>query len=463
MGLFGRNNILDVINCDGKDDYLIWKWSPDGNPNNVRANSIRYGSSLRVRDGQYAVFVYKQSDGRMQEFIAGPYDKTIDTQNFPVLAPILGLAYGGGSPFQAEIYFVNADQSITRTFYVDHIEVVDVVTGNPTAYEAKCSFVFKINDIEAFVKNHKLRTLTLEDLEEKVLEAMKSEVKNTMGRVLFDNQIPAAAVSARRDLIINEMKLRLVQPFEEEFAIHLVRFDIPDLKRVRNGENDLDAVLREERVKNMQAENETYRANIQRNQDIAAENLKESLKVQREVALEGGILGARQANLAAYQTGVQGEVGVAAAEGLGKLGSNPGSGIGGGAGGSGGMNPAAMMSSMMLGTTVGAGMSNMMGGMMNNLGSPQAPVPPAPPASETAQWHLALNGQSSGPYTMAQLRVFVGQKSITPETLVWKAGMSGWVQMSTLPELASLFAADVPPAVPGTPPVPPVPPVPPTL
>ncbi len=459
MGLFGRNNILDVINCDDKDDYLIWKWGPDGNPNNVRANSIRYGSSLRVRDGQQAVFVYKQSDGTMQEFITGPYDRTIDTQNFPVLAPILGLAYGGGSPFQAEIYFINADQSITRTFYVDHIEVVDVITGNPTAFEAKCSFVFKIQDIPAFVKNHKLRTLKLEDLEEKVLEAMISEVKNTIGGVLFDNQIPAAAVSARRDLIINEVKRRLVEPFEEQFAIHLVRFDIPDIKRVRNGEDDLDAVLREERMKNIRAEHSTYRGNIQRNQDIAAENLQESLKVQREVAREGGILGARQANLGAYQVGVQGEVGKAAAEGLGQLGSNPGSGISGGSGG--GMNPAAMMSSMMLGTSVGAGMSNMMGGMMNNLGTPQAPqapqgqVPPPPPASEMAQWHLAVNGQSSGPYSVAQLRTFVAQKTITPESMVWKAGMAGWAQISTIPELASLFGAPTPPPMPDTPPVPP--------
>lgn len=41
-------------------------------PNN-RENAIRWGSSLRVKDGEVAVFVYKQKDGTMQDFIVGPF------------------------------------------------------------------------------------------------------------------------------------------------------------------------------------------------------------------------------------------------------------------------------------------------------------------------------------------------------------------------------------------------------
>lgn len=43
----------------------------------------------------------------MQDFIVGPYDDTIKTANFPILASIVGFAFGGESPFQAEIYFIN--------------------------------------------------------------------------------------------------------------------------------------------------------------------------------------------------------------------------------------------------------------------------------------------------------------------------------------------------------------------
>lgn len=59
MGLFGKKTeggILDMIRCDEKD-YLIWKWRPDAGREvggSKKENSIRYGSSLRVRPGQAA-------------------------------------------------------------------------------------------------------------------------------------------------------------------------------------------------------------------------------------------------------------------------------------------------------------------------------------------------------------------------------------------------------------------------
>ena len=91
---------MNVIRCD-EEEYMVWKWRPLGQDVNstTRENSIRYGSSLRVKDGEVAVFVYKQKDGTMQDFIVGPYDDTIKTANFPVLSSIVGLAFGGESPF----------------------------------------------------------------------------------------------------------------------------------------------------------------------------------------------------------------------------------------------------------------------------------------------------------------------------------------------------------------------------
>ena len=67
MGLFGlgtakgkSGGLMNVIRCD-EPEYLVWKWRPEGqNANSTsRENSIRYGSSLRVKDGEVAVFVYR--------------------------------------------------------------------------------------------------------------------------------------------------------------------------------------------------------------------------------------------------------------------------------------------------------------------------------------------------------------------------------------------------------------------
>ena len=75
MGLFGKGKgggLMNVIRCD-ETEYLVWKWRPLGQEVNStsRENAIRYGSSLRVKDGEVAVFVYKQKNGPCQDFIVG--------------------------------------------------------------------------------------------------------------------------------------------------------------------------------------------------------------------------------------------------------------------------------------------------------------------------------------------------------------------------------------------------------
>jgi len=118
MSLFGKpkaGGFMDEIRCD-EPSYLIWKWHPHGSQQgeNNRENAIRWGSSLRVKDGEIAVFVYNQKNGTMQDFIKGPYDQILKTENLPVLASIVGLAYQGGTPFQAEVYFINLSRVINR-------------------------------------------------------------------------------------------------------------------------------------------------------------------------------------------------------------------------------------------------------------------------------------------------------------------------------------------------------------
>ena len=102
MGIFDKitqDGLMNVIRCD-EPSYLVWKWHPE-NAETKRENGIRIGSALRVKDGD------KQNNDLFQDFIVGPYDGIIETKNFPVLANIIGLAYQGDTPFQAEVYYIN--------------------------------------------------------------------------------------------------------------------------------------------------------------------------------------------------------------------------------------------------------------------------------------------------------------------------------------------------------------------
>ena len=106
MGFFSKtrsgSSFMDEIRCD-EPSYLIWKWHPAGTRTGEanRENAIRWGSSLRVKDGEVAVFVYKQKNGILQDYIEGPFDQIIKTENLPILASIVGLFKqnsGGNSP-----------------------------------------------------------------------------------------------------------------------------------------------------------------------------------------------------------------------------------------------------------------------------------------------------------------------------------------------------------------------------
>ena len=50
------SGFMNQIRCD-EPSYLIWKWHPAGAKQgaNNRENAIRWGSSLRVKDGEVAV------------------------------------------------------------------------------------------------------------------------------------------------------------------------------------------------------------------------------------------------------------------------------------------------------------------------------------------------------------------------------------------------------------------------
>ena len=101
-------------------DFLIWKWHPKGAElgNSKKEMSIRYGSTLRVRPGQAAVFLY-QSNGAYEVMI-GPKDLPIRTDNFPILASIIGLGYAGGTPFPAEVFFINLERGMEVKFTVPY-------------------------------------------------------------------------------------------------------------------------------------------------------------------------------------------------------------------------------------------------------------------------------------------------------------------------------------------------------
>jgi membrane protease subunit (stomatin/prohibitin family) len=79
--------------------------------------------------------------------------------------------------------------------------------------------------------------------------------------------------------------------------------------------------------------------------------------------------------------------------------------------------------------------------------APAVSAPPPPPPVEHV-WHIAVDGQTTGPFSKAALGRKATEGTLTRETFVWTAGQDGWKKAEDVRELAQLFTI-LPPPPPG--------------
>ena len=406
---------MDVIRCD-QEQYLVWKWRPSGEANSTKKeNSIRYGSRLRVKEGEVAIFFYSQNNGTVMDYIEGPHDQKIETANFPVLTGLVGSLWGGNTPFQAEVYFINIQEANQIKFAVPYFDVADPRYPDfavPVAVRG--SITFSLANYKQFVKLNRLVDFSLEDLSKQIKETVARFTKGFVANCPMENNIPVIQLERQTIEISNLIQEQLAPAFENDFGVSLKRVDISAIEIDKQSENYAEFVR-------LTKEQQALRA------EIDTEQYERVAK-----------LSAEQQFIQAHAINKQTEVLQTAAQSLGQMG---GIDLGGGEG----MNPAGMM----MGMAMGGAMGGQMAGMMNNFG--QVPQPPMggaavpPPLPNAALYMVAVGGLQYGPYNMQQMQQMAQNRQIDANTLVWTQGMPQWVAAGSVAELAQLFMATPPP------------------
>ncbi len=446
MGLFGNKSeggLIDVIRCD-EQEYLVWKWRPSGEANTTKKeNSIRYGSSLRVKDGELAVFVYQQKDELIQDYILGPYDDTIKTANFPVLTSIVGAAFGGASPFQAEIYFINLSGNVQIKFGVPYFDVFDPrFLDFAVPMVARGTITFNITDYKRFIKLNRLINFDIEDFNNQIRDAVTRYIKGVITNIPADKGIPVLQME-RKLFEINEIVAAYLKPIlENDFGVNMKRLDLAaiEVDKESEGYAELRKVTAEQTTKTILAQADVNIKNMEDMQNINAQNMDETLRIQREESQRAQKLQTETNFIGTHALNQQTEVLKTGAESLGNMG-NMDMGEGGG------MNPAGLITGMMMGGAMG----NQMAGMMNQIGQNMNQPLNSPPPPPQIQYSVSVNGQTAGPFNWQQLQQMVQNGQLTKNTYVWKQGMAGWELAGNVQELANLFEA-VPPPPPPPPP-----------
>jgi len=443
-----------------------------------------------VRAGEVAVFFYATGGGASPiDYIEGPADLLLETKNLPILASIIGLAYGGDSPFQAEIYFINKGQATQLKWGVPYFDAFDHRFPDlPVPVAANGTITFSIADVKRFVEVQRLENFDPAKLREQILPQLRTVIKSNIVNLATARGIPLVQIGGRvEDLSI------ILQPTAakvlEGYGVALRNFVVEgvevnktlslgkdsDGKDIKTGFALLMEITRDQAVGNIKTQGEMGRENMKASQRINAEHVEESLAIQREQLEKRQKLQTESDFLPTHQVNLQADVAYRAAQSLGEIGSSGGGGGDGGGGGVfGGLGAAAI--TMGMGLPVGAAFGQqivsgiqktggpILGGTAGtcphcntpfqsgakfcvNCGATFVPTPtpaptPAPAPSANLQIHVARGKQPQGIFSLDEVNRKIGLGEFIRTDLGWYLGQAQWQPLPAIPGV--IFPPDIP-------------------
>ena len=158
--------IANIIKFTEEEPLLIWKWHDL--KYSKREDEIRLGSQLVVGENQQAIFV---KGGKICDiFETGQY--TLSTSNLPIISQIIGSVFGGDSPFQASIYFINKAIFMNAKFGLSPFNLIEPNFKVPIPVSARGTYSIRIIDGKKLLIN--LAGNSTEFTVEKIRNSFKS-------------------------------------------------------------------------------------------------------------------------------------------------------------------------------------------------------------------------------------------------------------------------------------------------
>ncbi|MDX2361084.1 MAG: SPFH domain-containing protein [Crocinitomicaceae bacterium] len=303
--------IIDVLKYDGPNNVLVWKWRSESNSS--REQELRMGSELVVNQSQEACF-YK--GGELTD-VFGPGTHTLSTKNLPVLSSLVGLVYGGDSPFTAEVYFINKAVSMDAKFGLMPFNMIEPTFKVPIPVSCRGSFALIVEDSKLFLTKMvgTVKDFDTNTLSELFRGVISENVKNTITTISREQNLSPLELESIVSEVGGAVKA-VINSHLKEFGLALKLFNI----------ESIPVIDEDQRVKDVVAQF----------QKIMAADVDERMRLKRHAD-----------NLEVYKVERSFDTTEKAAE-------NIGGGEGGGAGG-------------ILGTMIGLGMVNPIAQQMGDM------------------------------------------------------------------------------------------------
>ncbi len=410
MGIFKskespNGGLMDIIRCD-EQNYLVWKWHPDGSTSgeSVKENSIRWGSSLRVKEGSVAVFVYSANKKTVQDYIVGPADVIINSKNLPIISSLLSIAYDGKSPFQAEVYFINLANTIQLKFAVPYFDVFDSELPEfSVPIAVRGSFDFNIGDYKDFIKKHRLDNFSLSDLQTQVRDTVSENIKAIVANAPDIYGISVVHIEKKISSVKADIIELLTKKLQDDYGIILkdINLEAIDIDKDSNGYKELKSVTKDLTSATLKSRNKAK--NVAEKREIKGTQAIDMLEKAAQKLVntkETQFVRHKQAQ-AEYATVIEDQR-------AGKLGAISGK------------------------------FMRDLGNLVHGKEKKTHRASP-PQISAISVYNVAVNGKATGPYTIDELQKMAKSGKLSKNSLVWKSEMQEWKKVGEIDELRFLF------------------------
>lgn len=345
------------------------------------SEDLRMGTQLVVYPGQTAFFV---KGGRIfDEFESGTY--TLKTSNIPLLNKLINLPFGGDTPFTAEVWFVNQIAILDSKWgTATPLQIEDPKYEVIVPIRSYGQYGFRIENPRTFMESliGNMSSFSVDKLNRYFKGNIMSQLTNIISDKLTRDNISVLNINSHLADISEYCKERISQSFGR-YGLSVQTFDVMSIS------------VKED--------------------DPSFMKLKEAKDLAARVKIAGRDI---------YQMDRSFNVLDNAASNEGAAGGLVGAGLG-----------------LGVGMNVGTQAAGTLGANMNV--NPVSATPP--PLPQATMYHLALNGQSQGPYDFNVVSALINNGTVSSGTFVWKQGMANWDKIQNVPEFAPFFVSCPPP------------------
>jgi len=218
--------IIDVVKHEPREGELVHRFP---------SHDLRWGTQLVVYPGQVAFFM---KGGQLCDtFTEGTY--TLHTKNIPLLNKLINIPFGGDSPFQADVWFVNLLTKLDLRWGTENpIQLEDPKYNIIVPVRAYGQYGIKVKEPHTFVSQLVGNRSSFDeaDLQSYFRGILLSKLTSIVATKIIQDEISVLDINSRLDSI-SQYCQQQISPAFNDYGVDIISFSIISISIPENDES----------------------------------------------------------------------------------------------------------------------------------------------------------------------------------------------------------------------------------